>query len=51
MNKLIHDQKKRVVIKSIYQGKNTIQKVIKLLSTIKLDNIKNKTFKDNINVR
>ena len=46
MKKLIssHDEKKD--IKSIYQGKNAIKNVIKILSTINLINIKRKKFND-----
>jgi len=46
MKKLISHHDKKKCIKSIYQGKNTINNVIKILSTINLINIKRKKFND-----
>ena len=46
MAKLKFNYKKMKIIKPIYQGKNTVSKITKILSNVKLSNIKRKKFND-----
>lgn len=46
MSRLKKSHKKTKIIKSVYQGKNAVHRIIKILSNIKLSDLKSKKFND-----